>query len=117
MKNLRPLLSFNSVPAISEPVSKVPYGIIKVAKSKILPGRGLTGFCLVHKSNTNIYTWECQWPSEKGSEELLSGVNLEQGPSRGHEAALQSGLGVLCSSSKKERVLIVRAQARRISTN
>ena len=47
MKNLRPLLSFNSVPPILEPVSKVPYDIIKVAKSKILPGRGLTGFCLV----------------------------------------------------------------------
>ena len=41
MKNLRPLLSVNLVPAISEPVSKVPYDIIKVAKSKILPGRGL----------------------------------------------------------------------------
>ena len=49
MKNLRPLLSVNSVPVISEPVSKVPYDIIKVAKSKILPGRGLTGFGLVVK--------------------------------------------------------------------
>ena len=47
MKNLRPLLSFNSVPPISEPVSKVPYDIIKVAKSKILPGRSRTGFGLV----------------------------------------------------------------------
>ena len=47
MKNLRPLLSVNSVPAISELVSKVPYDIIKVAKSKILPVSGLTGFCLV----------------------------------------------------------------------
>jgi len=35
MKNLRPLLSVYSAPAISEPVSKVPYDIIKVAKSNI----------------------------------------------------------------------------------
>ena len=41
---MRPLLSVNSVPAISESVSKVPYDIIKVAKSKILPGRGLCPF-------------------------------------------------------------------------
>ena len=34
MKNLRPLLSVNSAPAVSEPVSKVPYDIMKVAKSK-----------------------------------------------------------------------------------
>jgi hypothetical protein len=47
MKNLRPLLSINSVPAISNPVSKLLYDIIKVMKSKILPGRLLTGFCLV----------------------------------------------------------------------
>ena len=47
MKNLRPLLRVSSVPAISEPVSKVPYDIIKVAKSKILPVSALTGFCLV----------------------------------------------------------------------
>ena len=44
MKNLRPLLSVNSVLAVSEPVSKVPYDIIKVAKSNILPGRLPTGF-------------------------------------------------------------------------
>jgi len=43
MKNLRPLLSVNLAPA----VSKVPYGIMKVAKSKIFPGRLPTGFCLV----------------------------------------------------------------------
>ena len=47
MKNLRPLLSVNLAPAVSEPVSKVPYGIMKVAKSKIFPGRLPTGFCLV----------------------------------------------------------------------
>ena len=47
MANLRPLLTVNSVPAISELVSKVPYDIIKVAKSKILPVSALTGFCLV----------------------------------------------------------------------
>jgi len=47
MKNLRPLLSVNSAPAVSDPVSKVPYDIIKVAKSKILPGRLPTGFCQV----------------------------------------------------------------------
>jgi hypothetical protein len=35
MKNLRPLLSVNSVPAIPEPVLKVPYDIIKVAKFEI----------------------------------------------------------------------------------
>ena len=43
---------------------------------------------------------------------------MEQTPSRGHEASLQSGLGVsckLCSSSKKLRGLCVRAQVRRIS--
>ena len=45
MKNLRPLLSVNSVLAISNPVSKVLYDIIKVAKLKILPGRLPTGFC------------------------------------------------------------------------
>jgi len=44
MKNLRPLLSVNLALAVSEPVSKVPYDIIKVAKSKILPGRLPTGF-------------------------------------------------------------------------
>jgi hypothetical protein len=43
MKNLRPLLSFNSVPAFSNLVSKLLYDIIKVTKSKILPGRLLTG--------------------------------------------------------------------------
>ena len=43
MENLRPFLSVNLVPAISEPVSKVPYDIIKVAKLKILPVSGLTG--------------------------------------------------------------------------
>jgi len=43
MKNLRPLLSVNLAPAVSEPASKVPYDIIKVAKSKILPGRLQTG--------------------------------------------------------------------------
>jgi len=37
-------LRFNSALAISEPVSKVPYGIIKVAKLKILQGRLPTGF-------------------------------------------------------------------------
>jgi len=46
MKNLRPLLSVNSVPAISNAVSGVLYDIIKVAKFKILPGRSPTGFCL-----------------------------------------------------------------------
>jgi len=43
MKNLRPLLSVNLAPAVSELVSKVPSDIIKVAKSKILPGRLQTG--------------------------------------------------------------------------
>ena len=37
MKNLKPFLSVNWSPGVSEPVSKVPYDIIKVAKSKILP--------------------------------------------------------------------------------
>ena len=37
MKNLRPLLSVNSALAISEPVLKVPYDVMKVAKS-IFPG-------------------------------------------------------------------------------
>jgi len=43
--------------------------------------------------------------------------NMEQVPSRGHEASPQSGLGVGCkrrSSSKKLNGLSVRAQARRI---
>ena len=46
--------------------------------------------------------------------------NMEQAPSRGHEASPQSGLGVgckRCSSSKKLRGLGVRAQARRIGTS
>ena len=54
----------------------------------------------------------------KSSQELLSGIHMEQAPSRGHEASPQSGLGVgckRCSSSKKLRGLGVRAQARRIS--
>ena len=50
MKNLRPLLRVNSAPAVSEPVSKVPYDIMKVAKSKFLPGRLPIGFCLVLKA-------------------------------------------------------------------
>ena len=54
MENLRPLLSVNLVPAISDPVSKVPYDIIKVAKLKILPGRGPTGFCLVDSNLTRV---------------------------------------------------------------
>ena len=56
MKNLRPLLSVNLVPAISKPVSKAPYDIIKVAKSKILPGRSRTGFGLVLTSGENMFS-------------------------------------------------------------
>ena len=46
--------------------------------------------------------------------------NMEQAPSRGHEASPQSGLGVgckRCSSSKKLRGLGVYAQTRHISTS
>jgi len=59
MKNLRPLLSVNSAPAVSEPVSKVPYNIIKVAKSKFLPGRLLTGFCLVRCFSNALMKLSC----------------------------------------------------------
>ena len=38
MENLISLLSINSAPAVSEPASKVPYDIMKVAKSKKFPG-------------------------------------------------------------------------------
>ena len=57
MGNLRPLLSVNLVPAISEPVSNAPYDIIKVAKSKILPGRSRTGFGLVGTFLTYLVSW------------------------------------------------------------
>ena len=52
MKNLRPLLSVNSAPANLESVSKVPYDIMKVARSKFLPGSLPTGFCLVPRETT-----------------------------------------------------------------
>jgi hypothetical protein len=47
MENLRPLLSVNLVPVISDTVSNLLYDIIEVMKSKILPLRLQTGFCLV----------------------------------------------------------------------
>ena len=47
MQNLRPLLSVNSIPVISNLVSNLLYDIIEVMKSKILPLRLQTGFCLV----------------------------------------------------------------------
>jgi len=47
MENLRPLLSVNSVPVISNLVWNHLYDIIEVMKSKILPLRLQTGFCLV----------------------------------------------------------------------
>jgi len=43
MENLRPFLSVNSVPVISNLVSKLFYDIIEVTKSKILPLRLQTG--------------------------------------------------------------------------
>ena len=43
MENLRPFLSVNSVPVISNLVSKLLYDIIEVTKSKILPLRLQTG--------------------------------------------------------------------------
>ena len=47
MGNLRPLLSVNLVPVISDLVSNPLYDIIEVMKSKILPLRIQTGYCLV----------------------------------------------------------------------
>jgi hypothetical protein len=47
MQNLRPLLSVNLVPVISNLVSNLLYDIIEVMKSKIFPLRLQTGFCLV----------------------------------------------------------------------
>ena len=47
MQNLRPLLSIKSIPVISNLVSNLLYDIIEVMKSKILPLRLQTGFCLV----------------------------------------------------------------------
>jgi hypothetical protein len=47
MGNLRPLLSVNSVHVISDLVSNLLYDIIEVMKSKILPLRLQTVFCLV----------------------------------------------------------------------
>jgi hypothetical protein len=43
MENLRPFLSVNSVPVISNLVSKLLYDIIEGTKSKILPLRLQTG--------------------------------------------------------------------------
>ena len=55
MKNLRPLLNANLAPAVSEPASKVPCDFIKVAKSKILPGRLQTGRMAKKQKNRGIY--------------------------------------------------------------
>ena len=43
MQNLRPLLSVNSIPLISNLVSNLLYDIIELIKSKILPLRSQTG--------------------------------------------------------------------------
>jgi len=56
MKNLRPLLSVNSGPAVSKPVSKVPYDIMKVAKSK---------FCRV--VYPPVFVWYSKFEFEKSS--------------------------------------------------
>jgi hypothetical protein len=56
MQNLRPLLSVDAVPVISNLVSNLLYDIIEVMKSKILPLRLQTGFCLVLRALNRGFT-------------------------------------------------------------